>query len=95
MSAFETFEALGYRLGQRLASAKQPPPPVMSTVETMATKPGRTFQAGERVLYTEGREKHVAVVLRVSLDGRLVLQREPDGKRLLSPVEAVKRLRTR
>jgi hypothetical protein len=48
---------------------------------------------GDRVLYRQGRGTFSAVIVRHALDGRLVVTRDKDGKRVLRPANLLRRAR--
>jgi sRNA-binding protein len=49
------------------------------------------FGVGDHVLYRQGRGTFPGVVIRVSADGRCVVMRDQDGKRVLRPPSKLKR----
>jgi len=94
------FESIGYTLGVGLgrkraaaraaAYAARPPrslPP--------PAKPGRKrtgpLGVGDQVVYRQGRGSFVGLIVRKALDGRFVVSRTKDGKRVLRPADLLKR----
>jgi hypothetical protein len=49
------------------------------------------YAVGDRVLYRQGRGTFPGVVIRVSADGRCVVMRDLDGKRVLRPPSKLRR----
>lgn len=97
------FEALGYEIGQALVRVGVPhahppasaaPPKATRTVgrKTVSGRGGKSpFIVGDHVFYRQGRGKFRGVVVRVSADGRCVVMRDDDGKRVLRPPAKLKR----
>jgi len=98
MTATAYFESLGYALGIGLGKARaesaraaafavQPP--------SQSFKPGRKrtgpLDVGDQVIYRQGRGQFVGLIVRKALDGRFVVSRTKDGKRVLRPADLLKR----
>jgi hypothetical protein len=99
----EFFEALGFEIGQALAaSLPHSHPPAAEGAPRGATRRGgrkgpaarggkSPFNVGDHVFYKQGRGTFAGTVVRVSADGRCVVMRDTDGKRVLRPPTKLKR----
>jgi len=99
MTATNYFESLGFTLGVGLGKARAataraaafaaqaPPPPPL--------RPGRKrtgpLGVGDQVIYRQGRGQFAGTIVRKALDGRFVVSRTKDGKRVLRPADLLKR----
>ncbi|HZN95655.1 MAG TPA: hypothetical protein VFB81_23240 [Myxococcales bacterium] len=101
MSATTYFESIGFTLGVGLARARaaarlaqRPPPPRPPPARPKPAK-RRTgpLDVGDQVVYRQGRGTFTGLIVRRALDGRFVVTRDKDGKRVLRPAKLLKRTR--
>lgn len=84
-TVFECFEALGFRLGLALATRRArrrvaPSAPPRAPRPTRPP-PSPALARGDRVAFAQDGSVVVGQVVRVAPGGRVVVAREPDGKR--------------
>jgi len=99
MSAAAFFESIGFTLGVGLARARaaarlaqRPPPPPPRPAKPAKRRPG-PLEVGDQVVYRQGRGTFTGLIVRRALDGRFVVTRDKDGKRVLRPAKLLKRAR--
>jgi hypothetical protein len=100
MSATTSLESIGYALGIRLGKARAESARAAAfavQVQPAPVKPGRKrtgpLGVGDQVIYRQGRGQFVGLIVRKALDGRFVISRTKDGKRVLRPADLLKRTR--
>jgi len=99
MSAAAFFESIGFTLGVGLARARaaarlaqRPPPPPPRPAKPAKRRTG-PLEVGDQVVYRQGRGTFTGLIVRRALDGRFVVTRDKDGKRVLRPAKLLKRAR--
>jgi hypothetical protein len=98
MSVTSYFESIGYRLGVGLGKARAETARAAAfaaQAQPLPLKPGRKrtgpLGVGDQVIYRQGRGQFVGLIVRKALDGRFVVSRTKDGKRVLRPADLLKR----
>src|SRR6266705_2611301 len=92
MTATAYFESIGYTLGMGLGQARaaaRASARAAAIAAAPALKPARKrtgpLDVGDQVLYRQGRGTFTGLIVRKALDGRFVVSRTKDGKRVLRP----------
>ncbi|HYV43823.1 MAG TPA: hypothetical protein VFA20_03135 [Myxococcaceae bacterium] len=98
MTATNYFESLGFTLGvglgkARAATARAAAFAAQANPRPLAPGRKRTgpLGVGDQVIYRQGRGQFVGMIVRKALDGRFVVSRTKDGKRVLRPADLLKR----
>ncbi|HEY8207211.1 MAG TPA: hypothetical protein VIG99_07010 [Myxococcaceae bacterium] len=98
MTATTYFESIGYTLGVGLGQARAAARAAARSAalaESPALKPARKrtgpLDVGDHVQYRQGRGTFAGMIVRKALDGRFVVSRTRDGKRVLRPADLLKR----
>src|SRR4051794_39886538 len=100
MTATAYFESIGYTLGKGLGQARAAAratarAAAVAAAPAPALKPARKrtgpLDVGDQVLYRQGRGTFTGLIVRKALDGRFVVSRTKDGKRVLRPADLLKR----
>jgi hypothetical protein len=100
MTVTNYFESLGYALGVGLGKAQAESAraaafavqPVPQPLKPSRKRTG-PLGVGDQVIYRQGRGQFVGMIVRKALDGRFVVSRTKDGKRVLRPADLLKRTR--
>lgn len=78
-----------------LARPRPPPPPAPARRAPPPPKAAKRrtgpLNVGDQVVYRQGRGKFTGLIVRRALDGRFVVTRDKDGKRVLRPADLLKR----
>src|SRR4051812_2757995 len=95
MNATSYFESIGYTLGVGLGRARATARAAAPASSPPPLKPGRRrtgpLDVGDQVSYRQGRGTFIGLIVRKALDGRFVVSRTKDGKRVLRPADLLKR----
>jgi hypothetical protein len=78
-------------LGQARAAARASARASALSSLKPARKRTGPLDVGDQVLYRQGRGTFTGMIVRKALDGRFVVSRTKDGKRVLRPADLLKR----